>query len=353
MSARLERLIRIYNRLRRGPVTIEIISKWANTAGIKVSERQLYRDLNDLNRLRVSEDESIVEYVDEKNKKTWKLLYAGDNLKITPYDINTFYLLKNFAHYTIYNHRISSFEKFEKILYRHFSSSNYQNHIEANELYFKRTNFSHNMYGAVEHKKIEELIWALQNKRMLTIVNDNINCANMHIEQEGFPISIYPLELIFHAGRVHIGGLEIGTGRLVIFAVDDLEYNLTNETFARNKWIGHYKAEFEKLFGIAEPLSNRVYKIQIEFTGSLGNSDKNYFKHSSQQWRKLKNGNYMMELKCTLGRELFGFLGYNLDKIKVHKPRILKELWIKKLKNITAINEKDLALNEEAANADY
>ena len=70
MSLRLQRLIRTYNRLRRGPVTIEIISKWAKTAGINVSDRQLYRDLNTLTSLRIAEGENVVEFVDEKNRKT-------------------------------------------------------------------------------------------------------------------------------------------------------------------------------------------------------------------------------------------------------------------------------------------
>ncbi|MEJ7675008.1 MAG: hypothetical protein WKF59_20485 [Chitinophagaceae bacterium] len=51
MGNNIERLIRLYNRLRRGPVTIDIISKWAKNADINVSTRQLYRDLNSLQHL--------------------------------------------------------------------------------------------------------------------------------------------------------------------------------------------------------------------------------------------------------------------------------------------------------------
>ena len=116
MAARLERLIRIYNRLRRGPVTIEMISNWAQTAGIKVSDRQLYRDLNELQRLQIAEGENVVEFVDEKNRKTWKLEYEEEpGEKISPFDINSFFLLKNFAPYAILEHRKSSIEKFEKM----------------------------------------------------------------------------------------------------------------------------------------------------------------------------------------------------------------------------------------------
>ncbi len=82
MSNNLERLIRIYNRLRRGPVTIEIISKWAKGADINISTRQLYRDLNSLQHLHFADGENIIEFIDEKNRKTWKLEYEGTSMKL-------------------------------------------------------------------------------------------------------------------------------------------------------------------------------------------------------------------------------------------------------------------------------
>src|SRR5690349_17290159 len=141
MSARIERLLRIYNRMRRGPVTIEIMSKWAAGAGIKVSDRQLYRDLNELARLQIAEEVNIVEYTDEKNKKIWKVEYEETYDTLTQYDINSFFLLKNFAPYTILEQRKSSIEKFEKIFYKQFSKNKYQKTIQANELYLRRTRY--------------------------------------------------------------------------------------------------------------------------------------------------------------------------------------------------------------------
>lgn len=129
MSVRLERQIRIYNRLRTGPVTITLISKWAKKAGIDISERQLYRDLNSLPHLQIAKGENVVEFIDEKNKKTWKLEYEESVDPITPYDINSFFLFKNFVPTSIQQHRKDSLEKFEQILYKNFSKSNYQKGI--------------------------------------------------------------------------------------------------------------------------------------------------------------------------------------------------------------------------------
>jgi len=179
MSAHFQRLIRIYNRLRRGPVTIEIISKWAKQADIHVSDRQLYRDLQQLSNMAFTEEEVVKEYIDEKNRKTWKLEYKGQSEKISAFDINSFFLLKNFAPLPVLEQRKDSIGKFEQIIYRSFSQNNYQQYIQANELFMRKTNYYQNMYGPEEHEKIEELIWCLHNKRVVVIEQDLVNCANI------------------------------------------------------------------------------------------------------------------------------------------------------------------------------
>jgi len=112
MSVRLERLIRIYNRLRRGPVTIDIISEWVKGADINVSDRQLYRDLNALQHLHIADGENVIEFTGEKNKKTWKIEYDGASEPVTQYDINSFLLFKNFIPISIQQQRKASFFPF-------------------------------------------------------------------------------------------------------------------------------------------------------------------------------------------------------------------------------------------------
>lgn len=67
MSEKSERLLKIYSRLKRGPVTIEVIKNWAKTNDIKVSERTFYRDLKDLESSLMMDGERIV--VSEGEKK--------------------------------------------------------------------------------------------------------------------------------------------------------------------------------------------------------------------------------------------------------------------------------------------
>lgn len=354
MSVRIERLIRLYNRLRRGPVTIDIISKWAKSAGITVSDRQLYRDLNELKGLRISEGENVVEFMDEKNRKTWKLEYDDGKEKLTQFDINSFFLLKNFAPYAVFEHRKDSIEKFEKIVYRQFSKNKYEQYIQANELYLRRTNYHENLYGEVEHQTIEELIWALHNKRIIVIEEEQLNNANIHLPDNPFPLSMYPLELVFHRGRVNIAGLSVSTGQYLLFAVDKgLRVTLTNQPFNRSQLLPAYQKMFGRVFGISDTPDKRTHHIKIEFSRGFGQSWMNHFWHHSQEWKLLKNGNYMLHLYCGIGRELVGFIAEGLNKVKVHQPKVLRDLVLQKLKDTVAIYEKNLEIKETESNEGY
>ncbi|MEO6135876.1 MAG: WYL domain-containing protein [Ginsengibacter sp.] len=353
MSVHLERLIRIYNRLRRGPVTIEIISRWTAQAGINVSDRQLYRDLEQLRSMAFSEEEIVKEYINEKNKKTWKLEYKEKSEKISAFDINSFFLLKNFAPLPVLKERKASIEKFEKTIYRSFSQNNYQQYIQANELFLRKTNYKENMYGTVEHQKIEDLIWCLHNSRVIIIEQDLINTANIDVSKNPFPIDMYPVELVFHRGRIHLAGF-CKTGQFLLFAVDkELHFTLTNEIFNRKKLLPAYKKHFEKLFGISKPINDKVYHVKLEFTKSYAESFKSFHWHHSQRWEPLKNGNYMLCFQCSIGRELVGFITQGLAMIKVHQPKILKDLVLKKLKETVDLYEKNLKMDWERANKVY
>lgn len=350
MSAHLERLIRIYDRLKRGPVTIEIVSNWTRRAGIEVSDRQLYRDLEKLTRKPLVAGEVVKEFINEKNKKTWKLEYGTNSEKISTFDINSFFLVKNFAPLAVLKERKKSIEKFERILYESFSQNNYQQYIQANELYMRKTNYGENMYGEEEHEKIEELIWCLHNQRIIIVEHDSINGANNDLSDTPYPIEMYPLELLFHRGRMYVGGFTISM-QLFVFAIDkDFIFTLTNETFNRQKFIGEYARQFSNRFAISRPTSEKVHHIRIEVTRDYANSIKSFFWHHSQSWTELENGNYLLSLHSTISRELVGFIAQGLAMIKVHEPEELKNLVLRKFKETIELYETDIEMDGNRAN---
>jgi len=353
MADRLTRLIRIYNRLKRGPLTIEMTVKWAHGAGIDVSERQLYRDLNTLQHLQIASGENVVEFNDEKNKKTWKLEYDSESEAITDYDINSFYLFKSFVPGNIQQHRIDALEKFEKILYKNFSKNSYRNVAEASELYLRRTSYRNIIYGQKEHGYLEDFLWALQNKRVISITNSKVNASNINFEKYELPMQFYPMEMLFHDGQVYMAGLEASSGKVLTYMINKhLSFSLTNEVFNRKKISKQYRQQIDNRFALAEPIGDKIHRISIEFTGDYGLAVREVFLHPSATWKTLKNGNYMLQMKCCINRELVGFLGYSLDKVKVHQPKVLKDLVLKKLKDTLELYSGK-EIDEERANKDY
>ncbi len=353
MADRLTRLIRIYNRLKRGPLTIEVTVKWAKGAGINVSERQLYRDLNSLQHLHIAPGENVVEFCDEKNKKTWKLEYDGRSENVTQFDINSFFLFKNFVPASIQQHRKDSLEKFEQILYKNFSNNRYEKGADAAELYLRRTNYLDIIYGETEHQQLEELIWALQNKRVLVITANEVNSSDAAFDKNAFPVTFWPFEMWFHFGRVYIAGLEAASKELFIYLINNqFLFEPTPDTFNRQKNFKTYLDQTTDRFGITQPISNKVYNIKVEFSEGYGLSSLKSFMHSSAVWKKLKNGNYMLHMTCSINRELIGFLGLSLDKVKVHSPNILRDLLIKKFRATLELYDGK-EVDEERANRDY
>jgi predicted DNA-binding transcriptional regulator YafY len=145
------------------------------------------------------------------------------------------------------------------------------------------------------------------------------------------------MELVFHRGRVHIAGVT-KTKKFLIFAIDrQFNFSLTNESFNRKKYSADYKKHFEKLYGISNPVNNKVYNIKLEFSENYGESYKSFYWHHSQRWEKLKSGNYMLHFQSSISRELIGFIAIGLDMIKVHQPKFLKDMVIKKLQDTLAV----------------
>ena len=60
MSEKSKRLMMIYTRLKSGPVTIEMLSAWAQKNDVQISTRTFYRDLYDLESSFIPRNEKLV-----------------------------------------------------------------------------------------------------------------------------------------------------------------------------------------------------------------------------------------------------------------------------------------------------
>lgn len=97
----------------------------------------------------------------------------------------------------IIGERKEAFEKFEHLIYHQLSHNKYLQLVEANELYLCITKFENYFYNHAEQQKIEDMIWALLNKRIIIINGFIIDPTNINNKNEAFLITIYPMELLF------------------------------------------------------------------------------------------------------------------------------------------------------------
>ncbi|MCW3075223.1 MAG: hypothetical protein JWP69_2292 [Flaviaesturariibacter sp.] len=326
MADKASRLLRIYSRLRRSPVTIEIIKDWAMRSSIDVSERQLYRDLKEIEASINLEGEKVIVFEGEKNRKTWKIEFQDSKDAISLFDINTFYLLKNFAPLTLVHARENALLKFESLLYRQMSHSPYEKNSLANLEGIKSSHFYETPYQNMQHQLLEDCIWAIQNQRKFILNQIAFDHTSLGAAIK-FPILFLPLRILYHRGCIHLCGLEEATKKLMILALEQIiQYETTNDMFDASLFIENMEVQLGNRFGVTENMENRVYAIQIEFSKLTGDFVKNHFWHHSQQFDELENGNWIMNLHCGINRELVGWIFQWMSNAKVHQPLVLKEL---------------------------
>jgi len=350
MASRIERLIRIYNRLRRGHVTIEIIKKWCFDVNIQISERQLYRDLDDIGSYLRFDKEKLIVFENEKNRKVWKIEFEGKEESLTTWDINSFYLLKHFAPRSISITREASLNKLEKILYPQVSKSKFEKLSVANTLLFNSTNFFEYAHDMFEHKLLEDIIWAIQNQKKL-IIDKNTHESTCLQRNYNFPALLCPLSIVNHRGAIYISFYEEKSRDYFFLAMYQLiNVELTNLTFNRRKLERGFIKYQSSIFGVTGNIDKKIYNILIETTHDIGESFAKYKCHASQEVVFSKNGKTYLKFNCGINRELVSYVAMWFDHMKVLKPLKLKKILIQKLKDTDALylSTRNLADNNEA-----
>ena len=121
MSEKSKRLMMIYTRLKSGPITIEMLSAWAQKNDVQISTRTFYRDLCDLENSFIPRNEKLVVTMGEKNRKTWKIEYVNQEEPLTEFDLNSYILFQNFLPLSVISSRKNSLEKLRSLFYHKYS----------------------------------------------------------------------------------------------------------------------------------------------------------------------------------------------------------------------------------------
>ncbi len=175
--------------------------------------------------------ETIEVIYNEKNKKTWKLIFDKSNKELTLFDINTFFLTKNFVPKSIIEQRKESFNKIEELLYEKQSKNKYEFTADAHHLVFGTTNFYDVTYTKNQQLQIEELIWAIQNKRKIVLSEISFDSGVQHGSIQNGD-TVLPLALKLHRGILQLCCFIERLSMPYILSYDTLiNFESTSDTF--------------------------------------------------------------------------------------------------------------------------
>ena len=346
MADKTTRILQIYSRLRRGPVTIEILKKWAYKNGIHVSERSLYRDLRDLEKLTLLEGEKVVVSEGEKNRKTWKIEFDSAQQELSEFDINSYALFKNFAPLPVVLPRLESLEKIEQQFYAIYSSSKFEHNTTLINSQFHSTHF-HERLQPVSAKLMEDMLWCIKNCRELEIISVLYDFTSFP-ESFKVPVMLMPLQLVYHRGELFVAGCDRVTNEAVVISLGQIgAYRLTNDMFQVNGYLQILKDKFQERFGISDNMDDRIYSIRLEFAASAAAFVKTQYWHTTQEWSVNSGGNAVLSLRCGINRELVGWIMMLMRNVRVLEPPELKQLVLAEMEAVMAVYDEGVPLSGE------
>ena len=343
MSEKSQRLLKIYNLLKRRPVTIEYLKTWAENHHIQISERTFYRDLSVLENSMLADDEQIVVSRGEKNKKTWKIEFKGDD-KLTEFDINSYLLFSNFLPKPIVESRTESLLRMKELFYKTYSKSRFEDFADYAGKQLESTRFAEFHGDEGYPKLLEDLLWSIRTNREIELLKVDFDITSIS-KSVAFPMKFLPIKLVYHRGVVHLGGYEKKSKKLILLALSQItKYKLTNIPFKCLPLLKKFDEEMLNRFGITENMDDEVYDIELEFSEMLGCFVKNDYWHPTQNFVQKENGNFIMTLRCGISRELVGWIFMWITNVRVLNPPILKQIVLDKYREVITDYETEKPL---------
>lgn len=285
MSQYLVRLRCILTLLKAEPNDISGIMAFLESKNIRLSNRQLNRDLNALQYI-LEAGEELKHFYDSGHKYFY--IYTSKDLDIakTKTDAAEF-------HHT------------------HFYKQTITDEIQINI------------------KKIKK---AISQRTSLTIqlIKDDETGDNLDLDT--LDVKLCPIKIIYHRSSYYLAAYDRKLKEVGIFGLRQLKTISLGKSFRNyDDLLVEVENELKNRFGVTKNINDSIYDIEIKFTPVLGRFIENHQWHHSQKIKKVKDF-HIMYLRCGINRELMGWLFQWMYNAKVIKPKLLKQLYIKTLK---------------------
>jgi len=320
MFDKLNVLTRIIEKVKRFPVTFEGMLEWVRYENIEISERTLYRYLKEIETLRLN-DGHIITLNGDFNKKTWKFEYDNSDNELKEDDIMSLWLLKGLFPKSFAQHRKTSINKIEEIVYKNHSKSKFEYHLQPlSENEVTASSFGEYAYTAEEQENINQIIWAIIHRRKIKILH-----AGSGNELSASSIGeIVPMQVTFHKGTAYLMCLSAGSQKL--HAIDITQFaaiEILNTPFDIKKYEASYNWQLSKRFGVQENISENDYEIVLHFAPAIGRRVCQKRWHMSQKAMELPDGRWEMKFYCGINNELINWIIQWNKHVEILKPAIL------------------------------
>lgn len=324
MLDKISAITRIIEKIKRFPVTFESMRDWIRYENIEISDRTLYRYLEEIKNLPLN-DGRIITIDGDYNKKTWKFEYDNSAHEFGESDIKSFLLLKNLAPNALTEKRMKSIGKIEEVLYKAQSKSKFEYHMEPlPKAQISTSNFNEYVYNDLEQQNLDTLVWAMQHSRKLQIT-EIASDPRWPKEKFNYPFVILPMQILYHHGAIFLLSLMENTQELLALDLIRIKkFDILENIFSMQKFMAHFDEEAAKRFGVEQNIENQLHNITLEFSPSSGQYVSNRFWHCSQQIREKSNGKWEMKLKCGINHELVDWIFGWGNKVRVIQPDALQ-----------------------------
>ena len=331
MLDKLSAITRIIEKIKRFPVTFESMRDWIRYENIEISDRTLYRYLEEIKNLPLN-DGRIITIDGDYNKKTWKFEFDKSAHEFGESDIKSFLLLKNMAPGGLTQKRQNSIDKIEEVLFKAQSKSKFEYHMQSlPQAQIKTSNFNEYIYSEQEQQHLDTLIWAMQHSRKLKIIDveqDTRHLAPMH----NMPVVMLPMQILYHNGGIYILLLIESSLELVIYDLARIkQFDILENIFSTSKFMDHFYAESSKRFGIEPNLDDTVYDIKLEFSSRAGTFMSNRYWHCTQRFNQKATGKWEMRMNTGVNTELVDWIFGWGNQVKVLAPGLLQDKLKEKL----------------------
>ncbi len=348
----LERLKHIYGLLSHRPQTIESLQAELKALGAAVSNRQLYRDMEDVGNYFLRAGERLELKNQEFNRKLYVIKRTGDASAINSFDVDTYMLNALVIPSSIASGRKRSLDKFRDIFGVYLNNGKVEHSANWDGLSLLNTHFNEIIFDDHFQQTFNEILWSVANHRSIEIIDCKGDSVSIY-RSLSFPFIFHPLKIIFHRGSFFVAGIIDSTRKCLVLDLFQISaYKLSNQSFPFKKEMSVIDKNLKTRFGISQNIDSEVYSVILEFPSITGEFVKTHVWHHSQTFENMPNGNIRMYLKCGINRELIGWIYMWMGHVKIVQPERLRQYHQEQLHSILKAGESDALVYNDLSKPD-